>query len=296
MTYANMPSTMQTNNSANSNTSSQSEKMNKKISVLLLDDEFEIFKRLSNTFDIQDTYSIVGQASSCRIGSVMIQTYQPEILIFNSSMSSIAVEEAPSIIRKTLAQSPTTKIVTIVNPNDASKIFRIVKSGSSACLSIDDINENFTNALDQVLEGEIVIPPKIATKFVSVLQEYYGPKFEDQPAEVIIKSLTTREKQLLLLMMKGYSYEQIAEICDITVSTVKTHFNAIFCKMGVKNRVQAIGIALRQDIQLLVEPSLLEDLKDLKTIKVETRMPRVERVERLTPTKTVNRPEATTSI
>jgi DNA-binding NarL/FixJ family response regulator len=233
----------------------------KKTSILLLDDEFEIFKRLTKVIEGQEVYSVIGQASSCRIGAVMIQTYQPEVVIFNSNMTSISPEEAPGIIRKILAQSPQTKVVTVVRENDKNQIFRVIKSGAASCLGIEDINDTLIPALEQVLQGEVVIPPKIASRFVSVLKEYYGPKPEDQPAEVIIKSLTTREKQLLLLMMKGYSYEKIAEICDITVSTVKTHFNAIFCKMGVKNRVQAIGIALRQDIQLLVEPDLILDLK-----------------------------------
>lgn len=236
---------------------------NKKISVLLLDDEFEIFRKLTQVFEGQERFSVVGQASSCRIGTVMIQTYLPQLVIFNSNMTSILPEEVPGIIRKIINQSPNTKVISIVSENDASQIFRVIKAGAAGCLSSIHLNDSLLNSLEQALKGEVVIPPEIATKFVSVLQEFYGPKAEDQPAEVIIKSLTTREKQLLLLMMKGYSYEQIAEVCDITVSTVKTHFNAIFCKMGVKNRVQAIGIALRQDIQLLVEPSLASDLKEL---------------------------------
>lgn len=251
---------MLSNSSSNDGTSPKIS--NKKVSVLLLDDEFEIFKRLTQVFETQDKFSVVGQASSCRIGTVMIQTYQPELVIFNSNMTSISPEESPGIIRKILNQSPQTKIIAIVSEEDSSQIFRVVKAGASGCLSIANLNSTLIETLNQALKGEVVIPPKIATRFVGVLQEFYGPKPDDQPAEVIIRSLTTREKQLLLLMMKGYSYEQIAEICDITVSTVKTHFNAIFCKMGVKNRVQAIGIALRQDIQLLVEPDLLIDLKD----------------------------------
>ena len=236
---------------------------NKKISVLLLDDEFEIFRKITPLFERQERFSIVGQASSVRIGTVMIQTYLPELVIFNSNMTSVLPEEVPGIIRKIINQSPNTKIISIVSENDASQIFRVIKAGASGCLSSTHLGESLINSLEQALKGEVVIPPEIATKFVGVLQEFYGPKAEDQPAEVIIKSLTTREKQLLLLMKKGYSYEQIAEVCDITVSTVKTHFNAIFCKMGVKNRVQAIGIALRQDIQLLVEPSLVSDLKEV---------------------------------
>ncbi|MDJ0626053.1 MAG: response regulator transcription factor [Candidatus Caenarcaniphilales bacterium] len=239
---------------------------NKKVSVLLLDDEFDVFKKLSEVFEDQEDFSVVGQASSCRIGTVMIQTYQPEIVVFNSNMTSISPEESPGIIRKILAQSEKTKVVAIVGSNDSGQIFRVIKAGAAGCLSIEDLGKDISLILEQVLDGNVVIPPKIATKFVGVLQQFYGPKPDDQPAEVIIKSLTTREKQLLLLMMKGYSYEQIAEICAITVSTVKTHFNAIFCKMGVKNRVQAIGIALRQDIQLLVEPDLLADLKDLSPV------------------------------
>ena len=254
-------------NVPNNETSTQ-KTTNKKISVLLLDDEFDIFKKLTQVFENQDKYSVVGQASSCRIGTVMIQTYQPELVIFNSNMTSISPEESTGIIRKILTQSPHTKVIAIVSEDDSSQIFRVVKAGASGCLSIHNINSSLIETLNQALKGEVVIPPKIASRFVGVLQEFYGPKPEDQPAEVIIRSLTTREKQLLLLMMKGYSYEQIAEICDITVSTVKTHFNAIFCKMGVKNRVQAIGIALRQDIQLLVEPDLLGELKDLPVKKV----------------------------
>jgi DNA-binding NarL/FixJ family response regulator len=249
--------------STTSETMSQKQ-VNNKISVLLLDDEFEIFKKLTKVFENQEAFSVIGQASSCRIGTVMIQTYQPEIVVFNASMTSISPEEAPGIIRKMLAQSPKTRIVAVVPENDANQIFRVIKAGAAGCLSVNNLDDQLIAILEQVLQGEVVIPPKIATRFVNVLKEFYGPKPEDQPAEVIIRSLTTREKQLLLLMMKGHSYERIAEICDITVSTVKTHFNAIFCKMGVKNRVQAIGIALRQDIQLLVEPDLaLEVKKDL---------------------------------
>ncbi len=254
---------MATTGTGTTNDDITSYKMNtKKISVLLLDDEFEIFKRLTKVFEGQETYSVIGQASSCRIGSVMIQTYQPEIVIFNANMTSVTPEEAPTTIRKMLMQSPKTKVVAIIQDSNANLIFRVIKAGAAGCLAVENLSgQELIPSLEQVLAGDIVLPPKVATSFVGVLREHYGPKPEDQPAEVIIKSLTTREKQLLLLMMKGHSYERIAEICDITVSTVKTHFNAIFCKMGVKNRVQAIGIALRQDIQLLVEPDLILELK-----------------------------------
>jgi DNA-binding NarL/FixJ family response regulator len=231
-----------------------------KISVLLIDDDFEVFKLLNKVFENQERFAVVGQASSNRIGTVMIQTYQPQIVILNANMVNSSSEEASSIIRKLVAQSPDTKILAIVSENDSSQIFRVVKSGASGCLGLEDLDAGLTQHLEHILKGDVIIPPRIAAKFVNVLQQVYGPKPEDQPAEVIIKSLTAREKQLLLLMIKGFSYEQISEMCDITVSTVKTHFNAIFCKMGVKNRVQAIGIAMRQDIQLLVEPELMEGL------------------------------------
>ena len=125
---------------------------NKKISVLLLDDEFEIFKKLTKVFENQEKFSVIGQASSCRIGTVMIQTYQPEIVIFNANMTSVASEEAPGIIRKMIAQSPNTRIVAIVRENSSNQIFRVLKAGASSCLSIDSIGEDLTTYLSQVLE------------------------------------------------------------------------------------------------------------------------------------------------
>jgi|GEM_PF-400354 len=240
------------------NQPSNQEKISKEgFSIVLIDDEFEVFKNLKVILDKQKKFSIVGQAASFRIARTMLQTYKPDLAILNTQMSNIREEEYPWIVRKIKEQTEEVKVIAVVDPKDSGQIFRILKAGAFGCISVNEIKESLLDDFGSVLSGGVFIPPNIAASFLDLLRELYGQKPSDENiAENITKELTIREMQLLILMIKGFTYEKISETCKIKVSTVKTHFNAIFTKLGVKNRFEASSRCLRLDLQILIKNEL----------------------------------------
>jgi DNA-binding NarL/FixJ family response regulator len=96
-------------------------------------------------------------------------------------------------------------------------------------------------AISTVLDGQVYLSPEVATGFFHLFHFYAGRSLTASHK----LNLTEREQEVLRWLVQGVSNEEIANHLYVTVATVKAHLTAIFNKLGVNSRTQAIIKALK---------------------------------------------------
>ena len=116
----------------------------------------------------------------------------------------------------------------------------MVRAGVSAYVLKDVAGSELIDTIHRVMQGEVVIHPRVANRLVRELSRTDKKKTDIR--------LTRRETDVLSLLVKGHSNKEMAEAMFISEKTVKNHLTSIFRKLGVKDRTQAAVYALKNNI------------------------------------------------
>jgi len=117
--------------------------------------------------------------------------------------------------------------------SEQETVFLFLYYRLSGVLSCDTTPENFIKALEVVSKGEIWLSRCLVKK---ICEDYGSLSFKDLP------HLSTKEKEIVALVCKGLSNEEIAKSLNLSCNTVKSHLNRIFKKAGVKSRGELISL------------------------------------------------------
>lgn len=130
-------------------------------------------------------------------------------------------------------------------------IFKSMFLGAKGYIFKSNVVSQLREAIDTIIDAKIYLPPEVATRFFRSF-EYYANNFIELENNENNREndyhLTHREKDVLGYLIQGLSNEEIARELYVTIATVKAHLGSIFSKFCVKNRTQAIVIALKENI------------------------------------------------
>lgn len=152
----------------------------------------------------------------------------PDIVIIAVDLKQNAGTDEVTKIKKTL---PDAKIIMLTSFEDEDTIFRSLKAGAMGYLIKKDPPTNVLDAIRRVNRGEGAISGVIARKMLTYFQGPYNtaPDFQHY-------NLTTREREVVLLLMDGLSYKEIAARCFVSIDTVNSHIRKIYKKLAVRSR------------------------------------------------------------
>lgn len=139
---------------------------------------------------------------------------------------------------------PHMKIIMCTVFDDEENIFNAIQAGASGYILKDGQPAKIHRYIYETLEGGAPMSPLIARKALKIIQS--GGKFKENSK--MDYELTEREGELLIQLSKGLTYEQIAENLHISYGTVRTHFQNIYKKLQVHNKVEAINKARNEKL------------------------------------------------
>lgn len=140
-----------------------------------------------------------------------------------------------------LKKSPTLKIIALTNFEDSMFIKQIMKNGASGYLLKNTDKTELVTAIKTVLEGDTYLPQHIRN---ILLNESIGKG----NSTYFIPKLTSREKEILALIIKEYTTEEIANAIFISVKTVEAHRSNLIQKLGVKNTAGLVRVAFEKGL------------------------------------------------
>lgn len=212
--------------------------MNKKIRLLIVDDQ-ELFREgLLTLLSIQKDFEIVSQASSGEEAILATTKTNPDVILMDLRMSGIGGVEAT---KRIVQQHPGIKIIVLTTFDEDDLVFNALHAGAIGYLLKDVSPDKLFEAIRTAYKGEYYLLPSITAK---VMAEFTrtprAPKIE---ADSIFENLSRRELEILRMVSTGMSNKEIALSLVIAEGTVKNHLTSIFNKLNARDRMHAVLIA-----------------------------------------------------
>jgi len=186
---------------------------------------------LKNEKDIQ----LIGEALNAKEALKILKDNHVDILITDITMPDISGVELTRTVKK---EKPDVKILALTMHNDIATISEIIQAGASGYLLKNTEKKELLEAIHKIFNNEPYYNSEIAN---ALIKNYVNTKEKSAQAELI--ALTTREKEILLLIGKEYSNKKIAELLFISERTVESHRKNIFEKTNTKTIIGLIKYA-----------------------------------------------------
>jgi NarL family two-component system response regulator LiaR len=208
----------------------------KPIRVLIADDHPVVRRGLSSLLNITTDMELAGEAVDGVEAVDKARLLKPDIILLDLMMPRKGGLEAISEIKQA---NPDARILVLTSFADDDKVFPAIKAGALGYLLKDSPPEMLLQAIHDVYRGESSLHPTIARKLIRELNQ---PPPDLPPTE---EPLTRRELEVLRLVARGLSNQEIATELVISEGTVRIHVSNILGKLHLANRTQATLYALQ---------------------------------------------------
>ena len=168
-----------------------------------------------------------------------MQMAGPDIVMMDINMSGISGIEAVQLIKE---KFPGVLILMQTVFEDNDKIFAAICAGASGYLLKKSSPQKMIEAIRETYLGGAPMTPSVAVKVLQMFRLHGS----DEKKEFI--DLSTREKEILALLVKGKSYKAVASACFISIDTVSTHVRHIYEKLHVHSKSEAVAKAINQKL------------------------------------------------
>lgn len=209
------------------------------IRVLIADDHPIVRRGLSSLINIKPDLELVGEAADGVEAIDKAWLLKPDVILLDLMMPRKGGLEAIVEIKQA---NPAARILVLTSFADDDKVFPAIKAGALGYLLKDSPPEMLLQAIHDVYRDEASLHPTIARK---VIRELNQPPADLPPTE---EPLTRREMEVLRLVARGLSNQEIATELVISEGTVRIHVSNILGKLHLANRTQATLYALQEGL------------------------------------------------
>ncbi len=179
---------------------------------------------------------VVAEAGDGRSALAVIRELVPDVALVDYRLPELdGVAIAHAVRRDGLA----TRVLLVSAFTDSGVVYKALETGASGFLPKEARREEIVDGVLACARGEHVLPPGVAAGLVT---EIRLRKQHDAPV------LTEREQEILRLIADGNSLPEIAKQLFLGVTTVKTHVQHLYEKLGVSDRAAAVAVAMRRGL------------------------------------------------
>ena len=159
-----------------------------------------------------------------------LPTDAPEVVLMDLNLPGMSGIQC---VQKLKEVCPQIQVLILTTYEDSDLIFDSLRAGASGYLLKSTPPDDLVEAIEQVRAGGSPMSMSIARKVVSHFQQLRAPAAE-------FEQLTPRELEILAQLARGLHYKEIGDQLGISVSTVRTHLHAIYGKLHVQSRTEAV--------------------------------------------------------
>lgn len=206
------------------------------ITVVVVDDHPFFRDGLSRGLRHSGYLNVVGEAGGGREGLELIRSQQPDVAIVDYQMPDLnGLEVVHAIVRDGLP----TRTLILSALTDSAVVFQALEEGAHGYLAKDARRAEIVDAVLRVARGGTVVPPELTAGLAGQI------RLRARPAG---PALSERERQVLAGFARGLSIPELAAELFLGASTVKTHTQRLYEKLGVSDRAAAVAEGMRRGL------------------------------------------------
>ena len=205
------------------------------IKILLADDHQILMDGLKAILEFDPELEVVGTAANGLQVLEFLKSQSADVLLLDLQMPVMDGLETTLQVKK---QYPDIKILMLTTNDEGSIITSIFKRGATGYLLKNASKETLIQGIKDAYAGKKVLSPHLTAKMIESLAE------KPKPRQGEIPKITKRELEVVKLIAKEYTTQQIADALFVSTNTVATHKRNLFVKMDVKNSVGMIKKAV----------------------------------------------------
>ena len=208
------------------------------VQILVYDDSDVIRESLRTLLFEEPGFEVIAMLANAETVETDISQLKPDVVLMDIDMPEVNGVEAVKRIRKLNPQLP---IIMLTVFDDNENIFKAIYAGASGYILKRYVTVEIVAAIHNVLSGGAPMTGTVAKKVLQMLPVAVSVEEENQV-------LTVKEKDILQLLVNGYSYKMIASEISISIDTVRFHIKKIYDKLHVHSSTGAVSKAIKEKL------------------------------------------------
>jgi DNA-binding NarL/FixJ family response regulator len=207
------------------------------IRVLVADDHAVVRSGFHRLLDAQHGIEVIGEAADGREAVDASRRLEPDVVLMDIRMPALDGIEAT---RELVGSGTATRVVILTTYDLDEYVFDALRAGACGFLLKHSSEAEVVAAVRAAAAGDVLLAPSVTRRLVEEFARRRPPRWRDS-AE--LASLTTREREVLGLVARGFSNGEIAGRLSVSEGTVKTHVSHVLDKLDLRDRVHVVILA-----------------------------------------------------
>jgi DNA-binding NarL/FixJ family response regulator len=205
------------------------------VSIVLFEDNDRLRESLAYLLNSDPNYSVKGDFDNCNQAVEIVERLGPDVVLMDIDMPGKTGISGVALIKQS---RPETAVIMYTVFEDDDRLFQCLCAGANGYLLKKTHPARLFDAIQEVLDGGAPMSPIIARKVLNSFQQKHDNQY----------NLTSREADVLQLLIKGNSIKIIADELNMAFDTVRSHLKKIYLKLHVNCGKEAIAKALKEKL------------------------------------------------
>ena len=183
-------------------------------------------------------YEVVGDYNNCLEAGTIVRVYEPDVVLMDIDMPGVNGIDGLKLIRQ---HNHKAKVLMLTVFDDNKNVFEALKSGANGYILKKTPPNKLLEYIQEASTGGAPMTASIATQVLQMFASLNNQQNDQY-------NLSDREKEVLQLLVNGYSYKMIASEMFIAIDTVRSHIKKIYEKLHVNSKSEAVAKAFKDRI------------------------------------------------